>query len=69
MEILQVKVIYTCFVDLGKVYDRFCQETFWWVSQDYGVNSQLLLVVIERLHSSSKVCLSVPRGSGRNHSL
>jgi len=29
MEILQVKVIYTCFVDLGKVYDRFCQETFW----------------------------------------
>ena len=39
------KDVDTCFVDLGKVYDRVPCEKLWGMSQEYGVDGCLLLAV------------------------
>ena len=39
------KVLYICFVDLGKIYGRVPREKLWWVLWEYGVDGCLLLDV------------------------
>jgi len=39
------KDLYTCFVDLGKVYARVLREKLWGVLREYGVDGCLLLAV------------------------
>jgi len=39
------KDVYTCFVDLGKVYGRVPCEKLWGMWREYGVDGCLLLAV------------------------
>jgi len=39
------KDVCTCFVDLGKIYDRVPREELWGVLREYGFDRCLLLAV------------------------
>jgi len=52
------KDVFTCFVDLKKVYDRVPCEKLWGVLCDYGVDGRLLLAA-KSLYSCSEVCVRI----------
>jgi len=52
------KDLYTCFVDLGKVYGRVPREKLWVMLWEYGVEGCLLLAV-KKLYSCLEDCIPV----------
>ncbi|KAK5865690.1 hypothetical protein PBY51_019939 [Eleginops maclovinus] len=51
-------LVYMCFVDLEKAYDRVPREILWEVLREYGVRGSLLRA-IQSLYSQSKSCVRV----------
>ena len=52
------KEVYTCFVDLQKVYDYVPRDKLWAVLLEYDVRGQLL-AAIKLLYKQSEVCVCV----------
>ena len=50
------KEAYTCFVNLGKAYDRVPNDKLWAVLLEYDMRDQLL-AVIKSLYKQSEVCV------------
>ena len=50
------KEVYTCFVDLEKVYDHVPRDKLWAILLEYDVRGQLL-AAIKLLYKQSEVCL------------
>jgi len=52
------KVLFACFVDLEKAYDRAPRDKLWRVLQEYGIDG-LLLLAIKSFYCQSEICVRV----------